>query len=195
MIPLGPLAPLSPCKGDDARQIIRLLVLASGRVNERQHFDPEPRSAAAPAARERPDGRCLARGLARAAPGARERGLPRPLRALLHTGLRNPPSPLPAHATDRTGNGAAARYRVQHYRDCLQHRLEQPWYLRTYLPRDHRRKPRGIPRPHARSRACPRAGTRVLPQRGPAAGSQESSFGEASPGGRPYKAAEPEEFQ
>src|SRR5207248_10774913 len=63
--------------------------------------EPGPRAVAPPPAREGSHGRRLARGVARPAPGARERRLRGPLRALLQGGLRHPAAPVPAHAANR----------------------------------------------------------------------------------------------
>ncbi len=105
-----------------------------------------PRAVAPPAAREGPHGRRLARGVARAAAGARERRLRGPLRAIVQGGLRRPAAPVPAHAANRAGHGAAARHRPVHHRDRVPDRLEQPGHVRAHVPRRHRREPGRAPR-------------------------------------------------
>jgi len=149
---------------------------------EWRSVNPGSRAAAPPAAREGPDGRRLARGVARPAAGARERRLRGPLRAIVQAGLRRPAAPVPAHAARRAGQDAAPRDRPVHHRDRLPHWLGEPGHVRAHLPRHHRREPGRDPgaREGRGARARPRA--RLHPQRRTPAPPHDSSFGEATPG-------------
>ena len=80
-----------------------------GRVRMRPHQDPELLRRLL-RAKDRMDAASHEEWPVAAA-GARERRLRGPLRALVQGGLRRPAAPLPAHAPDRAGQGAAARHR------------------------------------------------------------------------------------
>ena len=110
-----------------------------------------------------------------------------PLRAIVQGGLRRPAAPLPAHAANRAGHGAAARHRPVRSPRSPSRRAGQPGHVRAHVPRRHRREPGRDPGARAGRGARARQRARLLSQRRAPARPHDRSFGEAAPAGGRYK--------